>query len=140
MRRLTLLPLLLLLAACARSKPPVILISIDTLRADHVPAQGAIASLKRDGVSFESAWSHCPMTLPSHVSMLTGLLPTGHGVRNNVGFTFDPQRHKTIAQALHDEGYATGAAVSASTSPRWNPRSASRWSKPSRCATVARAR
>jgi hypothetical protein len=112
MRRLSLL-LLVLLAGCARSRPPVIVISIDTLRADHLPAGGAIAALQKDGVTFENAWSHCPMTLPSHVSMLTGLLPTEHGVRNNVGFTFRPNRHRTIAQTLKEDGYATAGFVSA---------------------------
>ncbi|MGZ8849713.1 MAG: sulfatase-like hydrolase/transferase [Thermoanaerobaculia bacterium] len=113
--------LLFVALGCARkNQPTVILITIDTLRADHLPAYGyrgvdtpAIDSLKRDGVLFTSAWSHCPMTLPSHVSMLTGLLPTEHGVRNNIGYTFRPEQHATIAQALHEHGYATGAAVSA---------------------------
>ncbi len=82
----------LLLAACKPAerraaatfpKAPVILISIDTLRADHLPAYGDskvatpnIDALRSDGLLFENAYSHCPMTLPSHVSMLTGLLPT----------------------------------------------------------------
>ncbi|MGZ7041567.1 MAG: sulfatase-like hydrolase/transferase [Thermoanaerobaculia bacterium] len=113
--------LLFIALACARKpQPPVILITIDTLRADHLPAYGyrdvatpAIDSLRRDGVLFSSAWSHCPMTLPSHVSILTGQLPTEHGVRNNVGFSVQPDRHPTISQALHAGGYATGAMVSA---------------------------
>src|SRR6266849_2208622 len=113
--------LVLLAFACARTpQPPVVLITIDTLRADHLPAYGyrgvatpAIDSLRRDGVLFSSAWSHCPMTLPSHVSILTGQLPAEHGVRNNVGFDFQPDRNPTIAQALQRHGYATGAMVSA---------------------------
>ena len=116
---------LLLLFACARretpqANPPVILISIDTLRADRLPAYGysgvgtpAIDSLRRDGVLYANAWSHCPMTLPSHVSILTGRLPYEHGVRNNIGYRFDAAKHPTIASALRERGYTTGAAVSA---------------------------
>ena len=76
---------------------PVILISIDTLRADHLPAYGytgvetpAIDALRRDGILFRRAYSHTPLTLPSHTSILTGLLPPAHGVRDNVGYTLDP--------------------------------------------------
>lgn len=98
---------------------PVILISVDTLRSDHLPAYGyqgvqtpAVDALRRDSILFQSAWSHCPMTLPSHVSIFTGLLPTGHGVRNNVGYRLDPQKHRTLARILREHGYRTGAAVS----------------------------
>lgn len=98
-------------------RAPVILISVDTLRSDHLPAYGykgvetpAIDALAQDGVVFESAWSHCPMTLPSHVSMLTGQLPTEHGVRNNAGFTWDARG--SLPQVLAAQGYATGASVS----------------------------
>jgi arylsulfatase A-like enzyme/Flp pilus assembly protein TadD len=98
---------------------PVIVISIDTLRSDRLPAYGYakvatpnIDALRRDAILFESAWSHCPMTLPAHVSMLTGLLPTDHGVRNNLGYLFDAAKHPTLPQLLAKRGYATGAAVS----------------------------
>ena len=98
---------------------PVILISIDTLRADRLPVYGyraietpAIDAFARDAVVFDDAWSHCPMTLPSHVSMLTGLLPTEHGVRNNLGFAFDAAKHANLPSLLRARGYATGAAVS----------------------------
>lgn len=98
---------------------PVILISIDTLRADHLPTYGYdrvqtphLDALRRDGILFENAYSHCPMTLPSHVSMLTGLLPTEHEVRNNLGYRFDAAKHTTLPQLLKEHGYATGAAVS----------------------------
>jgi choline-sulfatase len=101
------------------SGAPVILISIDTLRADHLPLYGyrgvatpSIDALAHDGVVFDQAWSHCPMTLPSHVSMLTGELPTTHGVRNNLGFRYDATKHPSLAQRLQRNGYATGAAVS----------------------------
>ena len=97
---------------------PVILISIDTLRSDHLPAYGygrvatpAIDALRSDGVLFEHAWSHCPMTLPSHVSIMTGLLPTEHGVRNNIGYRMTGSA-PTLASVLRERGYRTGAAVS----------------------------
>lgn len=113
-------------AACNREQAhstfdgaPIILISIDTLRADHLPLYGYtkvatpnIDALRRDGILFENAYSHCPMTLPSHVSMLTGLLPTEHEVRNNLGYRFDAAKHSTLPQFLKRRGYATGAAVS----------------------------
>lgn len=115
----------LALAACKREKQhsfpaaPVIFISIDTLRADHLPLYGYtrvetpnIDALRRDGILYDNAYSHCPMTLPSHVSLLTGLLPTENEVRNNLGYHFDATKHPTIAQLLKQQGYATGAAVS----------------------------
>jgi choline-sulfatase len=98
---------------------PVILISVDTLRADHLPAYGYrqvetpnIDGLRRDSVLFERVYSHCPMTLPSHVSMFTGSLPTGHGVRNNIGYRFEGAKLRTLAEELRERGYAAGAAVS----------------------------
>jgi len=101
-------------------QPPVIIISIDTLRADHLPAYGyqgvatpAIDAFRSDAVLFSSAYSQCPLTLPSHVSMLTGLYPAQAGVRNNLGYAFDSAAHSTIPTLLKGRGYATGAAVSA---------------------------
>lgn len=72
----------------------------------------ALDSFRRDAILFEQAWSHCPMTLPSHVSMLTGLLPTQHHVRNNIGYRFDPSRTASLPAILKQHGYTTGAAVS----------------------------
>ncbi len=98
---------------------PVVLVSIDTLRSDRLPAYGyrgveppQLDRFRGDAILFESAWSPCPMTLPSHVTMLTGLLPPEHGVRNNVGFAFDGQAHASLPRLLKAKGYATGAAVS----------------------------
>ncbi len=108
--------ILLTLTACAkREPPPVILISIDTLRADAVsPARTPhLDALGRDGLVFRNAWSHCPLTLPSHLSMFTGLLPPGHGVRDNSGYRFDGNAHPTLASLLRARGYRTGAAISA---------------------------
>ncbi|HWS71334.1 MAG TPA: sulfatase-like hydrolase/transferase, partial [Thermoanaerobaculia bacterium] len=116
---------LLLLACCTKSREttfagaPVILISVDTLRSDRLPAYGyrgvatpAIDALRADSVLFERAYSHCPMTLPSHLSILTGLLPTQHGVRNNIGYRFERGKIRTLASVLRAKGYRTGAAVS----------------------------
>ena len=115
--------LVLLACACHRdetaTRPPVILISIDTLRSDHLPAYGyrAIATpnldrLARDGVVFERAFSNVPLTLPSHATIMTGLLPPEHGVRDNAGSHLDAST-QTIASMLRAQGYATGGAVSA---------------------------
>jgi arylsulfatase A-like enzyme/Tfp pilus assembly protein PilF len=117
--------LVVLVAACgsgacnrASQRPRLILlISIDTTRADHLrPYGGTVAvpnieALAADGVLYKAAYSHSPQTLPSHASLLTGLLPFEHGARDNVGFTVDA-RATTLAQRLHEAGYATGAAVS----------------------------
>jgi arylsulfatase A-like enzyme len=98
---------------------PVILISIDTLRADHLPAFGysgvetpAIDALRRDGILFRNAYAHVPLTLPSHATMLTGQLPGDNGVRDNVGYQVRAG-HDSLPEILHRSGYATGAAVSA---------------------------
>lgn len=128
LRRLLPFAMFLLALSCARGeKPaqsfsgaPVILISVDTLRADHLPAYGykgvetpAIDALRRDSMLFSNAYSHVPMTLPAHLSLLTGQLPYEHGVRNNLGYPFDASAHPTLPAALKARGYATGAAVSA---------------------------
>ena len=112
-------------AACSRRGPgvfphaPVLVISIDTLRADHLPAYGYrgvltpnLDGLARDSVVFDNAVAHVPLTLPSHVSLWTGLLPFQHGVRDNVGYRMGA-KHPTLAGFLRARGYATGGAVSA---------------------------
>src|SRR4029077_2191380 len=98
---------------------PVFLISVDTLRSDHLPAYGYrgvqtpnLDALRRDSILYERAYSQCPMTLPSHVTILTGLLPTEHGVRNNLGYRFDGSKFPTLQKTLREHGYHTGAAVS----------------------------
>jgi arylsulfatase A-like enzyme/Flp pilus assembly protein TadD len=131
LRSLPTLLLIAVLTACNRgpervatpvtsSRVPVILISIDTLRADHLPAYGyrgvatpAIDALRRDSILYQNAYSHCPMTLPSHLSLLTGLLPYQHEVRNNLGYAFDGRKFDSLPSMLKRSGYATGAAVSA---------------------------
>ena len=127
MRRLRVLLAAVLLAplsACRRNadvfpNAPVVLISVDTLRADHLPAYGykgvetpAIDALARDSIVFENAISQVPLTLPSHASLFTGLLPFQNGVRDNVGYRLSKDR-ATVASLLGARGYATGGAVSA---------------------------
>jgi arylsulfatase A-like enzyme/Flp pilus assembly protein TadD len=119
-----LLALLLFAPACARRPSvfpgaPVVVISVDTLRADHLPAYGAagvetpnLDALRKDSILFDNAIAHAPLTLPSHVSILTGLLPFEHGVRDNLGYRLS-HAHTTLASRLKGRGYATGAAVSA---------------------------
>ncbi|HXG57523.1 MAG TPA: sulfatase-like hydrolase/transferase [Thermoanaerobaculia bacterium] len=121
MRRVVFL-LAILLAACGQrpsNRTPVILISVDTLRSDRLPAYGytkistpAIDALRADSILYERAYSHCPLTLPSHATMFTGLLPAENGLRDNIGFMLDG-KVPTLAALLRKNGYATGAAVSA---------------------------
>src|SRR4051812_34400816 len=109
-------------APSSRSSPPdrpnVLLVTIDTLRADHVGCYGytnastpTIDALAKRGVRFETAVAHVPLTGPSHASILTGQIPLGHGFRNNSGFTLSPQV-KTAAETFRAAGYRTAAFVS----------------------------
>ena len=97
----------------------VLLITIDTLRADALGAYGRadaetpwIDRLARSGVRFERAHAHNVITLPSHANILSGQYPFGHGVRDNSGFRFPPGT-ATLATILKARGYRTGAFVSA---------------------------
>jgi choline-sulfatase len=123
--RRTFLLLALFLAACGRGavKPsnqtPVILISIDTLRSDHLPAYGyrglatpSIDAFRQDSILFQHAYSHVPLTLPSHATMLTGVLPAQNGLRDNTGFHL-AANVPTLPELLKRNGYQTAAAVSA---------------------------
>src|SRR5436309_11511833 len=107
---------LLLLLGCARrdEHPPIFLISIDTLRADRVGGgTPRLKALARESIDCRNAWSHVPLTLPSHLSIFTSLLPPEHGVRDNAGYRFDAAAHPTLASILKTNGYHTEAAVSA---------------------------
>jgi arylsulfatase A-like enzyme len=97
----------------------VLLITMDTTRADHLPMYGyknvktpGLDRLAETSFIFEDAIAHVPLTLPSHTSILTGQLPIGHGVRDNEGFVVDP-KVETLASILKTNGYATAAFVSA---------------------------
>ena len=104
--------------AAPSSRPNVLLVTIDTLRADHVGSYGyheastpTIDALARRGVRFETAVAQAPLTGPSHASILTGQTPLGHGFRNNSGFILAPEV-KTVAQDFRKAGYHTAGFVS----------------------------
>lgn len=103
------------------AKPPtnVILITIDTVRADHLGCYGdkdiqtpTLDGLAKDGVVFERAISQVPLTWPSHAVILTGLYPFQNGVQDFTGQPLDA-RFRSVAQAFKQHGYSTGAVVSA---------------------------
>ncbi len=105
---------------CHRNaRPSLLLITIDTLRADHVGAYGsgrvktpALDALAAAGIRFNSAYATAPLTLPSHVSMLSGLPPAAHTVRTNDGFRV-PAGVPLVADRLRESGYKTAAFVGA---------------------------
>ena len=109
------------LLTCSRSRPAVrnvLLISIDTLRADHLSAYGFprpttpnIDAVAREGVLFKNVRTPVPMTLPAHVSMFTGTLPPTHGLRDNLQNRL-PEGSLTLAEMLKARGFTTGAIVS----------------------------
>ncbi len=127
MKRAALLCLLTTIAACGPpasrlvgpAKPvSVLLITIDTLRADHVGSYGstgartpALDRLAAEGVQAEHAWAAAPLTLPSHASILSGLYPPSHGSRHNGVAVLDTV--PTLASVLKAKGLATAAFVSA---------------------------
>lgn len=99
--------------------PNVLLVTIDTLRADRVgaygatsPATPALDRLAKDGVLFEQATIEVPLTRPSHVSILTGKHPFQHGIRDNFSFPL-AAAHRTLAEELRARGYATGGFIAA---------------------------
>ena len=106
------------LCAMAQGQPDVYLITLDTLRADHVGCYGydkgqtpALDRLCRDGIRFSRAFTPSPITNTSHVSILTGLLPSAHGV-TDFGVPLGAA-HATWAQLLKQRGYHTAAFIGA---------------------------
>ena len=110
-----------------RQRPDLILVSIDTVRADHLGSYGYhrattphLDGLAGDGARFREARTTAPWTLPSHASMMTGLYPPAHGVRFYTSFRFLQsgssarlgQSHLTLAEVLRDAGYETAAYTS----------------------------
>lgn len=94
-----------------------LLITLDTVRADRLSCYGYgnistanIDFLARSGVIFENAVSPAPLTLPSHTTLLTGLYPNVHGVRDNSSYKLS-EKAITLAEILRSNGYATGAVV-----------------------------
>jgi choline-sulfatase len=96
----------------------VVLVTVDTLRADKVGAYGGdvptphIDRLADEGVLFSNAATVVPLTLPAHSSILTGTYPMYHGVRDNGGYYLGREQ-VTLAESLRDEGYRTGGFVGA---------------------------
>jgi arylsulfatase A-like enzyme/Tfp pilus assembly protein PilF len=108
----------------AASAPPgraatnVVLITIDTVRADHLGCYGAtgvetpvLDGLAHDGLVFERAIAQVPLTWPSHAAILTGTYPFQNGVQDFTGQPLDERFH-SVAQVFKQQGYATGAVVS----------------------------
>src|SRR5688572_16258269 len=100
-------------AAAAAPRPDVLLVTIDTLRADALGFAGnrRAATPNLDGLAaggrvFTAAHAHNVVTLPSHANILTGLYPYQHGIRDNSGFRL-PAALPTLATVLRQAGYAT---------------------------------
>jgi choline-sulfatase len=100
------------------SRPNVLLITIDTLRADHVHCYGydpiktpALDKLANEGIRFAQAFTPSPITNASHTSILTGLLPSSHGVKD-FGQPLSTN-HATLAAELKKRGYGTAAFIGA---------------------------
>jgi arylsulfatase A-like enzyme len=108
------------LTQCAlRPAPPsgLVIITLDTTRADRLPAYGfasvatpSIDTVARRGVVFNDAMTVAPLTLTAHTSLFTGLYPPHHGVRDNTDAPLDPS-HATLAGILRARGFRTGAFV-----------------------------
>ena len=103
----------------AQAPPSVLLISIDTLRADRLGSYGYAAAatpildrLAARGLRFEQAATVAPLTLPAHASLLSGTFPTFHGVRDNGSFYLGDEL-TTLAESLSARGYRTGGFVGA---------------------------
>lgn len=110
------------LPGCSPARPGparVVVVTIDTLRADHVGSYGSqgartpvLDGLAREGVRFDAAFSPVPLTLPAHATLLTGLDPDRHGVRHNSVFVLAPEV-PTLPERLRGAGFGTAAFVGA---------------------------
>ena len=123
---------LLAVGAWSQALPPVtrppnlLIITIDTLRADHLECYGykpiktpRINALAADGILVENAYTPVPVTLPAHASLFTGTYPLFHGVRDFTGFSLSKDR-TTLAAMLKSAGYRTGAVIAAAVlEARW---------------------
>ncbi|MEO5896724.1 MAG: sulfatase [Vicinamibacterales bacterium] len=102
-----------------QAAPPigVVIITLDTTRADRLPAYGFMDAtmphldrLAREGVVFDQATSVAPLTLPAHASLFTGLFPPAHRVRDNADRPLSSE-HSTLAETLKQQGFRTAAFV-----------------------------
>src|SRR5262245_7744755 len=119
--------LVLLLVSCKPAPPParlrplnLVLVTIDTLRADRLGCYGYshietpnLDGIARQGVLFENAVTHTPLTAPAHASIFTGLYPTVHDVRDTGGFVLKAS-HRALAEVLRQQGWDTAAFVGSS--------------------------
>jgi arylsulfatase A-like enzyme/Flp pilus assembly protein TadD len=123
MMKLALVPALVSLPGCEPAppgpseegflRPSILLVTIDTLRADRLSPAGPMPQLRAlagRGVRFSVARSPVPLTLPAHTTLLTGLAPQHHLVRDNVGYTLH-ESTPTITESFSRAGYSTGAFV-----------------------------
>jgi len=128
MRRAALAAFFLLTCAACRSRPapaaagraarpPLVLVTIDTLRADRLGSYGSARGLTpsldafaREATRFTAAISQVPLTLPSHATILTGMHPVRHGIRTNDGFRL-ASSVPTLAESLKAAGYSTAAFI-----------------------------
>jgi arylsulfatase A-like enzyme/tetratricopeptide (TPR) repeat protein len=109
-----------LLTACAAApERNVVVITLDTTRADHLGCYGyrrdttpRLDALATEGTLFESCLTPVPITLPSHATIFTGTYPPHHGVRDNAGFEL-PDHVTTLAEVLAARGYLTAAFIGA---------------------------
>lgn len=121
MRRRLLFVICLLALACSRAetpqapaapRPSILLVTLDTTRADVIDGYApALNALAKRGRRFTQAYATTPQTLPSHASMLTGMYPAGHGVRENARHV--AAQHPLATERLREAGYRTAAFVSA---------------------------
>ena len=120
------LVVLVFLGSCKSGAPPtprrlnVLLVTVDTLRADRLGCYGYsgietpnLDQVARHGVLFENASAPAPLTAPSHASMMTGVYPAVHKVRNTGGFVLSPLQ-PTLAKILQDQGWDTAAFIGSS--------------------------
>lgn len=102
--------------AAAQDPPSILLVTLDTTRADSLGLESdqietpSLEALAARGTVFTQAWTTAPMTLPAHTSMLTGLYPAEHGVRENSRFV--AASHTLLGERLRQAGYTTAAFVS----------------------------
>ena len=120
-RLVTAVAVLVGVAACGRGQKPrnVLVVTLDTLRADHVGSYGygaaktpTLDALAARGARFASATTTTPLTLSAHSSLFTGTFPPHHGVHDNTGFYVE-EPLTTLAEVLKAKGYRTGGFVGA---------------------------
>ena len=101
----------------------LVVVTLDTTRADYLEPYGSevatphLQAMARQGVVFEKAWATAPVTLPTHVSLFSGLDPPSHGVRNN-GMHYVSEQTPLLAELLENRGFRTGAFISAAVLER----------------------